>query len=187
MGSESFEEKPPWFSPITSGPAFAMPRTLLITLYASAGECYLPNGNVAPGNTWPTHSQFVVNKASLEFYKPPLIVPMSGLTWSNPDFACGFDELYCELAEAMNNHNDAADAVLIENSPMVETKGSGKQLESALARQRTMHVRDYLSFHSMPLGSNAMPRWSTTTVPATQACGSCWTGACTSCPSKVMA
>lgn len=52
------ELKPPWLSfPSTSGPAFTMP-----VLFES-GNHYrargaIPNGRVAPGNTWPATSQF---------------------------------------------------------------------------------------------------------------------------------
>ena len=88
---------------------------------------------------------------------------MRGLTYSNPDFACGCEESFCELTDAMNNHNDTADAVLIENTPIVRTQrkwlsNSKSTVRNALARQCTLRpCAYYLSFHSMPLGSDAMP------------------------------
>lgn len=62
----------------------------------------------------------------------------------------------------MKNHNDAADAGLIENTAidLAQTKWSSNSkstVGNAVARKRTTRARAYyLSFHSMPLGSDAM-------------------------------
>jgi hypothetical protein len=51
---------------------------------------------------------------------PPLIVPMSGLTYSYPLLAWGLEVLDCALVDAMNAHSNGTDTCFMERMPMIQ-------------------------------------------------------------------
>lgn len=87
------DPKPPWFSPLTSATAFAMPTVLMLVIFKIPLEFWsnIPKGSVAPGKTWPIqisiHTSLVNSPDPQNLYSPPFTVPISGLTYSNPPAA----------------------------------------------------------------------------------------------------